>query len=190
VFASLHQPAPLPRRAYSYKVITAPAELPVSLATVKAHLRIDPSNTTEDALITLYIQAATSFAEEFTRRHFITREIETFRDFFPAVSDGYYKRGVVGRNVINANVSGGNLGFELRRSPLQSIESVEHLVDGSFVAVDPTVFYATFETDYSELLSQPDQCWPDNTDNVVNQFEFGLRRGLATLTLTCRSGYR
>jgi hypothetical protein len=42
-------------RAYNYHVITPPAELPITLAEVKEHLKLDPSDTTQDTYLTFLI---------------------------------------------------------------------------------------------------------------------------------------
>lgn len=66
------------------KPITAPAVLPLTLAEVKEHLRVDHSD--EDNLISLYIQAATSFVDGengFLGRALVTQTWELVIDTFP-----------------------------------------------------------------------------------------------------------
>ena len=166
--------APPQRRAYTYKVTAAPANLAVSLADVKAHLKVDTSD--EDALITIYLQAAIDVAEKLTRRDFITRTYQTFRDFFPSISDGYYSFGIGSPSVL-ADVAGANIGFEIRRSPLQSIEKVEYLVSGSFTTIATSVYYNTVENDYSELLTQDGQSWPTDGDAQLQSIRIEFKSG-------------
>ncbi len=152
-------------RAYTYKVTVPPATLPIDLATVKGYLKV--TSTSDDALITSLIESATDFAEKLTRRDFITRTYATFRDFFPrwCDSEGYYACGFL--PVIRTNTFttfGGNTGFNLRRSPLQSVTSVQYLVDNVLTPVPTTIYYNTLETDYSEVLTLQDQLWPENGD--------------------------
>lgn len=169
--------APPERRAYTYTVTVPPAGLPVLLATAKNYLKI--TSTADDALITIFIGAATSYAEGFTRRDFITREYETFRDFFSnSVSEGYYTFGenpVLGAGVVNDS---GNVGFELRRSPLQSVETITYLLDNVLTPVLAAIFYNTIETDYSEVLTVDDANWPDDAD-----------RRLQAITITFKTGF-
>lgn len=168
-------------RAYTYRVTVEPAVLPIELATVKSYLKIPVLNTTDDALLTVLMGAATTFAEGYTKRDFITRTYETFRDFFPrwCQSEGYYTCGSVPGFFSNlSSVVGGNLGFELQRSPLQSVTSVEYLVSNVLTAVASTVFYNTIEEDYSEILTLADQEWPDDAD-----------RRLQTITVTFLTGF-
>lgn len=65
----------------SLKLITPAAELPVSLADVKAHLRVD--TTDEDTLITAYITAAAELAEQATGRALMPQTWELTLDAFP-----------------------------------------------------------------------------------------------------------
>ena len=170
--------APPQHRAYSYTVTVAPTEMAVSLATVKAYLKI--TSSAEDATLTIFINAAIDFAEKFTRRDFITRTYESFRDFFPVyASEGYYN---FGDNPAFGNVAvaltGGNLGFEIRRSPLQTIESIEYLKDNVSTLVDSSIYYNTIETDYSEVLTLATDNWPEDAD-----------RRLQAITLTFKTGF-
>lgn len=167
-------------RAYTYKVISGPVNLAVDLATVKQHLRV--TSTDEDALITQYINAAIAYAEKKTRRDFITRTYETFRDEWPylGTSEGYYD---LSNNYYSSydRIRYGDAklyAFELRKSPLQSVSSVEYLVDGSFVTLANTVYYNTLESDYSEVLLAEDQCWPEDKD-----------QGLQSIKITFVSGF-
>lgn len=64
------------------RLITAPVNLPVSLATAKLFLRVD--GTTDDALITSLIKAAAEMGEGLARRAFITQTLEMTVDTWPA----------------------------------------------------------------------------------------------------------
>lgn len=63
------------------RVITPPAVEPVSLAEVKAHLRVDHSD--EDDLISALIQASRELCEAFQNRTLITTVLELVCDGFP-----------------------------------------------------------------------------------------------------------
>lgn len=171
--------APPQSRAYTYRVIsTAPTEPEaVSLATAKAYLKV--TTDADNGLIEIFLFAAIDFAEKFTGRDFITREYETFRDFFSnTISEGYYTFGgnpALGTLFLDTN--NGNVGFEIRRSPLQSIESIEYLKDGVLTPVT-TEFYNTLETDYSEVLTVENARWPEDAD-----------RRLQAITITFKTGF-
>lgn len=155
-------------RAYTYRVTVEPATLPIELATVKSYLKIPAANTLDDDILLVLMGAATDFAEEFTRRDFITRTYQTFRDYFPrwCNSEGYYACGRVPTfyGNLTSNVVGGNMGFELKRSPLQTVISIEYLVDNVITTVPDTTYYNTIENDFSEVLTLDNQVWPDNAD--------------------------
>ena len=152
-------------RAYTYKVLVAPAELPVSLDTFKLHIKRKTS--IEDSLLTIYLNAAIEYAEIFTRRCLINRTFRTFRDFFPHPyqNEGYYSFGVIppgyGNYIQTTNI---NVGFELRKSPLVSVEAIQYWPEGGggLVTVNSGVYYNTEEEDYSEVLNNTNQEWPTN----------------------------
>lgn len=122
------------KKAFTYNVTTEPANLPVSLTTVKNYLKI--SGSAEDDILTIFINAAREFAEAYTGRTLINTTFTTFRDDF---ADD----------------------FTLRRSKLQSITSFEYLLNGSFTAVDASLYGVTDDKDYSSIYEKDDQVFPD-----------------------------
>jgi uncharacterized phiE125 gp8 family phage protein len=58
---------------------------PISLAEIKAHLRIDADDATEDLLLDAYLGAATRWAEHYNGRKFITQTCVDVFDKFPSV---------------------------------------------------------------------------------------------------------
>ncbi|MCW8929396.1 MAG: phage head-tail connector protein [Gammaproteobacteria bacterium] len=150
------------KRAYTYKVTVPPAELAVSLDTLKSHLNI--THTLTDTILTLYLSAAITFAEKYTGRDLITRTYQTKRDFFPlpGENEGYYSYGSIpnGASSLVPSVSS-NVGFELRKSPLQSVSSITYIDTNNIVQTVPaSIYYNTEETDYSEVVLLPDSMWP------------------------------
>lgn len=103
------------------KVTSAPASSPVSLAEVKAWLRIDTSD--EDALLASLIGAATDAAEQYTRRAFINQTIRLTVDLASSRLDD-----MLGDGVYDLPVSAlfGDMPqvIELPRPPVSSITSV------------------------------------------------------------------
>lgn len=158
-------------RAFTYKVTVAPAVLAVPLATFKLHIKA--TSLEDDALLTLYLEAAIKYCEQITRRDLITRTYETFRDVFPGVGNIHGIQDI-GDLVASQN---GNIGFEIRRSPLQTIESIEYLVDAVLTPVAGTVFYSTIEEDYSEVLTLEGQSWPSDTDNRLQAIKITFKTG-------------
>jgi uncharacterized phiE125 gp8 family phage protein len=66
------------------ELLTAPATEPVTLAEVKTRLRID--DATDDAGVTRLIAAATGYAQNITRRAFVTQKWALILDAFPCGS--------------------------------------------------------------------------------------------------------
>lgn len=151
--------------AYTYQVTEPPAVLAVPLATFKEHSKV--SLSVSDLLLTLYLESAIKYAEQITRRDFIERTYKTFRDFFP------------GTEVFNLNslANNGNVGFELRRSRLQSVTSVKYLKSGVLTTVDSTIFYNTLEDDYSKVLTLDNKVWPTDADNRLQAIEIEFIAG-------------
>lgn len=172
--------APPQSRAYTYKVTVPPAELPVSLEEFKQHINI--SHDLTDALLTTYLGAATEFAERYTGRCIIVRTINTFRDFFPSAcqNEGYYSYGEIPTGANTAIYSqGGNVGFEIRKSPLVAVNEISYIdTSAASVIVDTSIYYATFEADYSEVLNNEGFDWPENVARrmqaITIDFDCGL----------------
>lgn len=140
-------------KAWTYKVTTAPTCYPVPLDEVKNHLKVSGPN--EDALIERLIEAATDYAEDYTKRCFINRTITTYRDCF----DG---------------------DIELRRSPLSSVTSVKYLLSGVLTAVSTDIYYNTLESDYSVIALEDGESWPSGGDIKKQAVEIIFVAGYGT----------
>lgn len=175
--------APPEHRAYTYRVIVQPAEPAVDLDTFKLHIK--KTSTAEDTILQMYLNAAITYAEKFTRRDFTYRTYETFRDFFPGSgqNEGYYSYGNVpsGSQVYS---SGENIGYEIRKSPLVSVEEISYTDSegNSGVVVLSSVYYNTREDDYSEILTLPGQSWPTNVMNRLQAIRIEFICGMADTT--------
>lgn len=129
----LHQPK-------SYEVLVAPATTPISLDFMKSYLKIDPSVTTDDDLITTLINAATLFFEDYTNYILINTGFRTYADFF-------------------------FMQYELRRAVFNTLDAFEYSVDGTFQAVPNTNYYTTQETQYSLLIFNDWTSMPQDKDD-------------------------
>jgi uncharacterized phiE125 gp8 family phage protein len=97
-------------------LVSGPATEPVSLADVKAHLRVD--GTTEDDLIAAAIVAARTHVESETRRQLIAQSWRIYLDEWPS-----------GRTI------------ELPLAPLMSVESVTlYDIVGAAQVMDPETY--------------------------------------------------
>lgn len=136
-------------KPYSYKEIARDSSEAIPLSLVKEHIRLSHDNTCEDELIRTYIATARLCFEAFTRRTLITTTYRTYRDIWEN-------------------------GYELRRSPLQSVESVKYYdTDNVLQTLDSSNYYVTDEADYSRLIFNDDAVFPTlkNREQAI-QIEF------------------
>ena len=126
-----------------YELVSAAAS-PVTLAVMKSYLKI--TSTADDTLIQSMIDAATEWGEKYTGRDF--RAI-TWKLLLDCFTDR----------------------IELRRDPVASVTAVKHLVSGSLVTVDSTVYYLKKLVQSSEILLNEDQAWPTDSDNREQTIE-------------------
>lgn len=139
-------------RAYSYHVIQAPATTPVSLADVKEHLKLDPSDTSQDDYLTFLIEAVTEYAQEYMKRILINTKFRTYRDIF----EDYIK---------------------LRRSKLQTLDLFEYMVDDSYTTVSSDLYYTTDETGFSKIVLKTDEEYPTDIDDRMQAIKIEFTAG-------------
>ena len=75
-------------RILDFQVATPSAEDPVTLVEAKEWLRVD--GTDQDTTVTALIKAATEWAENYTRRAFVNRDLDVTFAHFPAVHVDMY----------------------------------------------------------------------------------------------------
>lgn len=112
---------------------------PVSLAEMKLYLGI--TNNINDALIQQLIDSCTSWGELYTNRDFRINNYNLFLDCFAP------------RIII-------------RRNPVLVINSIEYLMDDSFITVDPTIYYLKNGLQISEILLKQSEIWPTDVDDI------------------------
>lgn len=166
-------------RAYPYKVTVPPGNGAVNLETLKSHLRI--TNCKQDDILQLYLDAAIEFAEECTGLDLITRTYQTERDFFPNISnEGYYTLGIIPETF--GDLSNGNVGFQLRRGPVQAVSLVEYIESGTtstFITVDPSTYYVTIPEagKFTDILLAIGKLWPTNASSRQNSIRITFTSG-------------
>lgn len=119
-----------------YELVSA-AAAPVVLADMKTYMSITFS--THDDLIQELIDSATEYGEKYTTRDF---RVKSWRVLLDEFEDRIC----------------------LRRSPVDSITTVKHLVSDVLTLVPNTVYYLKKSTQFSEILLQDGQTWPTDTD--------------------------
>lgn len=160
------------KKSWSYLLETGPTVLAVPLVDVKAWLKV--SGAVQDAEITALIESATLTGERITKRDFINKTYKTFRDIF---SDSPSSYGNFAPLIPVGNRPSNLSEIELRKSKLQTVNSVKYLVNDILTTVDTSVYYATEEFDFSALALVDGQSWPTDIDNrrqaVVIEFVAG-----------------
>lgn len=128
-------------------VLKTPGTVPVPLAEMKAYMKVTSSS--DDDLITSMLSLATTWGENYTGREFRANTWTLLKDAFEDR-------------------------ICIRRSPVDTITSVKHLVSASLVTVADSVYYLKDSTQFSEILLNEDQVWPTDTDNreQVIEIEF------------------
>lgn len=157
-------------RPFLYTVTVPPEGQIVTLEQVKQQLNIAVTDTTDDVLLALYIASVTEFIENFTKRDYLVRTYETFRDFFgnghiafPSIYGEYYTED----------------NFQLQRSPVLAVTKVDYLVDGSFTLLDNSLFYVAFDqARYAKILLRPEQTYPTDKDDILQSIKITFTAGL------------
>lgn len=128
-------------KQYTYQQTSSPEIVNEDLLNlVKEQLRISISDTFEDSYLSVLINVAYKFAENYMRRTLLTTNFLTFRDNFDVCC------------------------FELRRSPFQTLQSINYLKDNVMITLPSTDYYTTIESFYTRVLRAPDKQWPRYID--------------------------
>ncbi len=123
----------------TYILQTDAATEPVTLAEVKAQLRID--GTDYDAILTPLIKTARQIAEKITGRDFINKTWKAFLNRFPC---------------------GDDIGILIEKSKLQSITSIKYYIDTVQTTLSSANYYKTEDADYSSVWLVDGQSFPDS----------------------------
>jgi len=121
-----------------YILLTDSASEPVSLSEVKTHLRID--TTDYDNILTPLIKTARNLAESYTGRDFINKTWELYLDCF--------------KN-----------GLEIEKTKLQSITSIQYLLNNTLTTFDSSKYYLTKSSNYSQIFLKENESFP-SFDNI------------------------
>ncbi|PUB82390.1 MAG: hypothetical protein DBP02_15160 [gamma proteobacterium symbiont of Ctena orbiculata] len=135
-----------------YKVINPPVDEPLTLGEAKEHLREPASLSAHDTQIEALIKAAREYAEEYTRRAFITQTIEMRLDDFADE-------------------------IELPKPPLQSVISIEYFdADGVLQTLATSVYSVDTTSTPGRVTLNDGESWPgtkDTTNAVIITFTAG-----------------
>ncbi len=153
----------------SLKLSTAASSDPVTLAEAKLHCRV--TDSTDDALITALITAATRNAEHIMRRAILPQKWTLTIDQFPSFYDP--------RSPLRAN------GIDLDRPPVTAIDSVKYIepVAGVLTTITSTDYQLVSGSDYTaSVIPAYGVNWPatrDQAEAVVIIFSCGYANAAA-----------
>lgn len=139
-------------------ITTAPSVEPVTLTEMKAHLRI--TGTDDDTDLAIFLQMAREWAENFTRRAFVTQTLTLKLDAFPSVSE-----------------------LELPRPPLSSVTSIKYYNEANVLTTvsAASVYEVVADDIVGRVVLRDGASWPSDlyarTDAVEVVFVAGY--GLA-----------
>jgi hypothetical protein len=166
--------------------VTPPTEEPVSLATAKAHLRVEISD--DDALISALITSARRVAEAWTKRAIVTQTWDLTMDNFP-FGGGYFNRAVREQGLgpfwlpTNAAI------IDIPKPPVQSIVSVTYTDYGGITrTIDPSTYLFAVGAP-SRLQPVYGQIWPlsrPQVDGVAVRFVCGYGPATSAPLAVCQ----
>jgi hypothetical protein len=141
-------------------LVTPPTNYAVSLARVAQHLYVD--NTTDNEIISTYVEAATSYLETICNRAFITASYQMVSTSTPdPLNSVPLTNGAIPVLPLWANFQPLLRRMNLARSPLQSVSSI--VINHQYYGTSTTLNSAT---DYNvDTLSTPSAI-------IFNQFAF------------------
>jgi uncharacterized phiE125 gp8 family phage protein len=145
------------RKALKYRITSAPATEPVTLAEVKAQLRFDESVTTMDNTITPLITAAREWCENYQNRAYITQSLELVLDDWPYDDD-----------------------IRLPRPPLQTVSAVTYTDSTGTVSTMSSSSGYIVDTVSEPGFVVAKDCWPTACLQEVNAISVTYTAGYGT----------
>ena len=118
--------------------------------------------------MTLYINTAHEVIENYTRRDYLSRTYDTFRDNWDYVGSGLRR----------CNQSFDTKNFILTKSDITVFSMLEYLRDGLLVTVDPSVYYVSKDEDYMRILLRPSKLWPLDKDSILQSIKMTFVCGI------------
>ena len=160
----LINPSELPWN-YTFVLKTAPAGMPVTLDEVKTFARLDSMD--EDALIEMFIKAATSAAEEYLGRALMQQTFTMRFDWFPGII-----------SMLPRFLATSSLPVPLARPPLVNVTEVRTLYeDDTVAAIWPLDQYYWLNGDQAQFVIRRGSVPPINVERYRNGFEIDYISG-------------
>ena len=150
---------------YTYVLKTPPTGMPVTLEEVKTFARLDSMD--EDALIEMFVQAATAAAEEYLGRSLMQRTLTMRFGFFP---------GIVA--MLPRFLATSSLPVPFVKPPLVNVTEVRTLYeDNSVAAIWPLDQYYWLDGDQAQFVIKRGSVPPINVERYRNGFEIDYVAG-------------
>ncbi len=127
-------------KVIDYALITDAIKKPITLEEVKRYSKIDDDDLDND--LCLFINTAITKAEQITGRDLLTKTYKGYLECFPSDSQG----------------------IQIQRSKLQSIISIQYLVDNVFTTFDSSNYYITDKQEFAEIWLFDDKTYPIDID--------------------------
>lgn len=146
-------------RLYDYTMIARIGTRPITAMEVAQELKIDEEAVTGDfqAYLESLIDAAILQAENMTNRTLIESSFVAYiDDFYPGYS------------------------YEIRKSPVNSIDSITATLNGSPEVFPSESYYLSKSPDYSVMALAPGKSWP-GSDNIMHAIAVNFNAGYTTL---------
>tara|TARA_R100001086_G_scaffold203202_1_gene119284 strand:- start:165 stop:743 length:579 start_codon:yes stop_codon:yes gene_type:complete len=138
----------------AYKVVTPATTNPITLTEAKTHLKVD--TTADDTFITNLIKSATSSAQEYTNRFFITTTIQQYGDKWEDISN-------------------------LFKSPVLSVSHIKYVdPDGTLQTLSTNVYFVDEVNKPARIGLKPNQSFPtiiDRLNAVYVEYRVGTAAG-------------
>lgn len=157
----------------SYVLATEPTELPVSLAEAKNHLKVDTSNTEDDALIFTMIRSAVDSCQDYTGLSLLTQTWRRYLDRFPGKPMEWWdgvREGALTQEYRSF--------IELDKSPLQSVTHVKVYDDADTATTfSATNYYVDTASKPARVVLRNSAIWPATVLRAANGIEIEFITG-------------
>lgn len=148
------------------KITTAPSIEPITKEEAKLQAHIDQS--TEDSLVDYWIQTARTWAEQISRRAFITRTYTAYSDCWPWSC------------------------FELPYPPLIAVSSIKYYDDAGnpAVTISSSDYIVDAHSEPGRVALKTSASWPGVNLREINGFEVIYTAGYGTLASAVPAQYK
>jgi len=157
------------------EVVDCPSGSAISLSDAKAWMKV--TNSADDALIQMLINAVEEYAASVTKRTLQETEFKTYRDVFGDVSDASAFAGFPAWTVYQYQSSAP---VTLRKSPLVSVDLVRYYSSGVLATLNSSAYYVVKKGDYSRIAPDYGTFWPV-ADQRMQAIEITFTAGYTVL---------